>query len=199
MQVRRGSRIPKRLVEATLGAVVARALPTAVLWASTYRSEDGVGVPASVSRLLLQCSPADERVHGISTRVNRTMLAKFVEQPSLRIWADHAQFILVSARDLDVAVGERRSLELWAIAATDLYEFAADRDRGTVSYEDLISLMGAGHARPLRDLLRSFSQDGGLPRSPHTLTVSTGPRSDREWNWGFGFNSPTPLGVALDK
>jgi hypothetical protein len=199
MQVRRGSRLPKRLVEAALGAAVAKALPTAILWASTYRPEDGVGVPPSADRLLLQCSPADERVHGISTRVNRKMLAKFIEQPSLRAWADHAQFILVSAEDLDAAVGERCRLELWAITATDLHGFVDDRGRGTVSAYDLDFLKVSGYARPFGDLLRSFSQDGGLPGSPRAWTISPGGRSDREWNWGFGFNSPTPLGVALDE
>lgn len=199
MKVRRGHRLPKRLVEATLGAVVAKTLPSAILWASTYRPEDGVGVAPSASRLLLQCSPADERVHGISTRVNRKMLAKFVEQPNLAAWAGHAQFILVSAEDLNAVVGERCRLELWAIAALDLHKFVADRGRGTISGEDLSLLRAAGHVRPFEDLLKSFSQDGGLPGPPWAETGSTGGRSDREWNWGFGLHSPTPLGVAIDE
>jgi hypothetical protein len=128
------------------------------------------------------------------------MLTKFVEQPNLRAWADHAQFILVSAKDLDAVVGERCRLELWAITATDLHEFVTDRGRGTVTAYDLDFLTAAGHARRFEDLLRSFSQDGGgLSGSPRAWTVSPGGRSDREWNWGFGFNSPTPLGVALDE
>ena len=108
MKVRRGARLPKRLIEVTFGSVVGEVLPDAVLWASTYRPTDGVGI-----------RPRD--------------------------------------------IGERRELELWAIAAADLQEFTEDRMRGTVDRRDLEHLAAAGYARPLRELLTPFRPKRGQP------------------------------------
>lgn len=202
MKVRRGARLPKRLIEVTFGSVVERVLPDAVLWASTYRPTDGVGIRPSANRLLFQCSPADERLKGISTRINRKMLASFTNEAPLRAWGHHAQFILVSARDEWRDIGERRELELWAIAAADLQEFTEDRMRGTVDRRDLEHLAAAGYARPLRELLTLFARKAATPvhLRPESDEIDSGPPSKWEGSfyWGFGMNSPTPVAVALD-
>jgi hypothetical protein len=180
MKVRRGARLPKRLIEVTFGSVVGQVLPDAVLWASTYRPTDGVGIRPSANRLLFQCSPADERLKGFSTRINRKMLASFTNQAPLRAWGHHAQFILVSARDDWRDIGERRELELWAIAAADLQEFTEDRMRGTVDRRDLEHLAAAGYARPLRELLTLFAQNVASPNhlSPKSDEIDAGPQSE---------------------
>jgi hypothetical protein len=198
MRVRRGTRLPKRLVEATLGAVVAQTLPGAVIWASTYRPEDGVGVSPSADRLLFQCSPADERLHGLSTRVNRKMLARFAADPPLEAWRGHAQFILVAARDDWKDLGERRDLGLWAISAACLGVFTDERMRGTVDSQDLKQLAAEGHARRLEELLGLFSQGKAELQPPIPEVASTSLRYQQQWGWGFGLNAPTPVGIALD-
>lgn len=203
MKIRRGSRLPKRLIEATFGAVVGQTLPGAVLWASTYRPADGVGVPPSPDRLLFQCSPADERLHGISTRINRKMLASFTNEQALQAWGQQAQFILVSARDDWRDLGERRELELWTISAADLSVFVDERMRGTVDGQDLEQLAARGYARPLKELLSLFSQGETTLNGPSSELAETGLGSQQGWDrgfsWGFGLNSPTPVAIALDR
>lgn len=198
MIVRRGARLPKRLIETTLGAVVGQTLPDANLWASTYRPADGVGVSPSADQLLFQCSPADERMHGISTRVNRKMLASFTDESPLQAWRQHAQFILVSARDTWRSLGERRDLELWAISAADLRAFTDDRMRGTVNGQDLEQLATDRCALPLEELLCLFSRGEAGLDGPVSLGVGSGLQFPQGWEWGFGLNSPTPVGIALD-
>lgn len=203
MKVRRGARLPKRLIEATFGAVVGSTLPGAVLWASTYRPADGVGVSPSPDRLLFQCSPADERLHGISTRINRKMLASFINEPALQAWGQHAQFILVSVRDDWRDPGDRRELELWTISAADLSAFTAERARGTVNGQDLEQLASMGCVRPLKEFLSLFSQGEATLTGPSSELAQARLGSERGWDrgfsWGFGLNSPTPVAIALDR
>jgi len=70
----RGPRVPKRLVEAWLGVAVSEFAPSATLWASTFRPRDGLGVTPAEGLLLFQCSPAETRTWGLSTRINRRTL-----------------------------------------------------------------------------------------------------------------------------
>jgi hypothetical protein len=191
-QFGRGPWIPKRLVEAWAGATLKEAIPEASFWASTYRAQDGIGAWPGRGLLLLQCSPAEDRARGISTRVSRTMLATYLEDPNLASWADRALFVLVGERGLD-SYAEAPSL--WTVAAADLCRVVDGQGRGTINAHTLASLIGAGVAVELSTRVQTLGLRDGVER------VNFRPASTGGHSWGyysFGFNRPTPLGVATD-
>jgi hypothetical protein len=202
----RGIRMPKRLVDAWLGALVARTLPDAVLWASTYRDADGIGIDVRPELLLLQCSPADTRDAGPSTRVNRATLSVYAHGEHLWAWGRQAQFVLVGAIPTS---GARPTAgpELWCIAACDLAEVVESRGRGTIDAVTLENLVSSGHARSMPELLRHWvacARSVGPALDARTreppIHAHTG-RHDHEHQFAryglFGMNVPTPVGVAL--
>lgn len=190
----RGLWIPKRLVEARVGAVVKSVAPMARLWASTYRPSDGIGVPVGRGLFLLQCSPAEDRVRGISTKVSRAMLAAYLEDPNLASWGKQVLFVLLGhSSNTPIAETPPEPL-LWAVAVPDLVQVVNDQGRGTIGSEALRELIGTGLAEELHSFVHQATrrQDWPSPRTP----IAEGRRF---WGGdGFGFNKPSPLGIAVD-
>jgi hypothetical protein len=194
----RGPRVPKRLIETRVGSVVSEVMPNAVLWASTFRPADGLGVRPTKELLLLQCSPAERRTWGLSTRINRRTLHTYIQSPHLRAWGDHAQFILASYPE-DVAGAELLVKPvLWAISAQKLADFTDKQGRGTVNQEGLEQLISERSACPLGRFLEQW--EAGTP--PLQTVGEVPPRPGLEDSEDSGFfrfdlNAPTPLGLAL--
>jgi hypothetical protein len=126
----RGIRIPKRLVEAWVGAIAVRTLPEAQLWSSTFREVDGVGVPARPDLLLLQCSAAEDRQGGPSTRVSRATLSFYRENEHLSAWGRNAQFVLVGSSGSPGELLPLGSPQLWSVTVADLGQTTDDYGRG---------------------------------------------------------------------
>ena len=92
--------INRRMVEAHVGATVARTAPDAVLWAPWLR--DGQGIvnadPAAANLLLVQCSTAEYRTTGPSNRVSRRALRQYLDNAYLAPWKDRVRFRRSGAR-----------------------------------------------------------------------------------------------------
>jgi hypothetical protein len=194
----RGPRVPKRLVEAWTGMVVARSMPTATLWASTFRASDGLGVAPAENLLLLQCSPAERRSWGLSMRVSRKMLGAYMESSHLRAWGDRAQFVLASLTQTNSGSERCQRPLLWAVGAQDLTDFTDRQGKGTVNHEGLDELITLGCAKPLGSLLEDVAYRGQL------VAPNYSPPSRRESGFGdslwfhpFNLSAPSPLGLAL--
>ena len=197
-QFGRGYWIPKRLVEAWIGGMVSTSSPEAALWASTYRMTDGIGMSPDPGSLLLQCSPAENRVKGISTKVSRSMLDTYLEDPNLALWGPQTWFVLVGRSDETPASKSGPEPLLWAVSPSDLADVVAMQSRGTISAETLVRLVEVGAALSL-DALFHWNPTQEWPGAEGS--VSSVANRNREPVWGgyhFGFNRPTPLGVALD-
>lgn len=188
----RGPRIPKRVVEGWVGAAVQAVGVGAGIWGSTFRRVDGVGIQPTSDLLLLQCSAAERRTWGLSTRVNRQVLATYMANPSLRSWEEHAQFVLPSVAEGDLTVS------LWLISAEALAVFAEKQGRCTINDQALAELVARGAASRLEDILRSWSSRQSVlcPPSEMTDTLPIGEASESYEFARFDFNAPTPLGLA---
>ena len=194
----RGPWIPKRLIEAWIGALLSNRSPHASLWASTYRETDGIGFSPEPGLILIQCSPAEDRVKGISTRVSRSMLYTYLEDPSLAAWGRHAWFVLVGSGGSDFGSGGGEQASLWAVPPAELAGVVADQGRGTIGSGALARLVEAGVAVGLDALFQNEKMQlraavrGSVPlvERPATNHVWAGRQ--------FGLNRPTPLGVALE-
>lgn len=194
----RGPRVPKRLVEAWTGSIVGRSVPTATLWASTFRASDGLGVAPAENLLLLQCSPAERRSWGLSTRVSRKMLAAYMESSHLQAWGNRAQFVLASLAQTNDETGRCQGPNLWSVTVQDLTDFTDQQGKGTVNQEALDELSSLGVAKPLGDLLERWASMG-------RLAEAFCPIPQREmrsfygslWFHPFNLSAPSPLGLAL--
>lgn len=196
-QFGRGHWIPKRLVEAWVGGMVTTLSPGATLWASTYRMTDGIGMSPEPGSVLFQCSPAENRVKGISTKVSRSMLGTYLEDPNLALWSRQTWFVLVGASDEGSSTGGQEP-SLWAMSPSELSDVVAMQGRGTISSETLAQLSEAGAAFSLDALLhlnRAQRWPGAGGSAP---SAANGGRDPVGGGYHFGFNRPTPLGVALD-
>jgi hypothetical protein len=180
-----------------VGAAVKEIAPGMSLWGSTYRANDGIGLPPGPGLFLLQCSPAEDHVHGISTRVSRTMLAAYLEDPNLALWENRALFVLVGPSAASFDASALPESGLWAVRPSDLAQITDRQGRGTINSEALESLIGEGHAIAIASFLRNAASD-------RTVEIgSTAPQIGRleghlTWaGYGFGLNRPTPLGLAI--
>ncbi len=170
-------------------------MPKARLWASTYRPNDGIGVSVEQGLFLLQCSPAEDRTRGISTKVSRTMLAAYLEDPNLASWGEQAQFVLLG-NSAAASIAETPSEPLlWTVAAKDLAHVVDDQGRGTIGSEALGNLINTGIAAELHSFVQQANRDLDVGRpSPGIPVTEGGPF----WgSYGFGLNRPTPLGIAV--
>jgi hypothetical protein len=194
----RGPRVPKRLVEAWTGMVVARSAPTATMWASTFRADDGLGVAPAENLLLLQCSHAERRSWGLSTRVSRKMLEAYMESPHLRAWGDRAQFVLASVTQTNSDPNRPQEPSLWAVGVQDLTDFTDRQGKGTVNHEGLDELIHLGCAKLLESLLEESAYRGWLPHPNHPppSRIEDG-FGESLWFHPFNLSAPNPLGLAL--
>ena len=189
-----GNWIPKRLVEAWVGALVKTRAPEALLWASTYRTTDGMGLAPQRDSILLQCSPAEDRMRGISTRVSRAMLRTYLDDQNLALWGYQTWFVLVGSED--DGSSDPSAPFLWGVPPIELAEVVDKQGRGTISAATLDGLAEAGAAVELGTLLQQklpheSALRGSAPRTAHRAESIA---------WGgfiFGLNKPTPLGVAF--
>jgi hypothetical protein len=193
----RGPWIPKRLVEAWVGAQVNAIVPTAHLWAPTYRLRDGFGLHSSPGLYLIQCFPVEDRKRGFSTKVSRRMLATYLEDANLGSWGSQTRLVLVGQSTAPADAGASGGVKLWVARPPDLAEVTDHQERGTINAKALQELVDEGYAETPSIFLRH---------------VASGPMADRHSScsrleplgWHslrrepFGMHRPTPLGLALD-
>jgi hypothetical protein len=150
--------IAKRLCEAWLGATLQRALPAARMWSPRPRLIDEpdpiTGAPSS---LLLQCSWAEYRQHGPSTRVSRRQVYSYLEAVAAGLDADKVRFVLVDIPRADV-----NSTALCTISLQDLHKLIDQRQRGTIDARTLRALNGepslGGGSCVIEPLERTFKE-----------------------------------------
>jgi hypothetical protein len=180
-----------------VGAAVKSVSPEASLWASTYRARDGVGVAAGPGLFLLQCSPAEDRVRGISTKVSRTMLAAYLEDPNLAAWGKRALFVLLGHSAATPSAETLPEPLLWTVPAADLAQIVDSQGRGTINSETLLDLVDAGLAVEIHSFVRWAIHRWDLDTGRVSSQI---PDRDGRSYWapyGFGLNRPTPLGLAV--
>jgi hypothetical protein len=193
-------RLPKRLVEAWVGALAAQ--HAARLWAPTLgQLRTFAFEPHHDSTVLLQCSFADMRASGPSTRVSRAQIAAYLEDPALEGWRESTWFVMVDPDLEPIVVGSvvpNVSLpNLLAIRLGDVAALISDQGRGTVSADTLRALRG----RPGSDVVELGAVFDGLAvsdvelitRAPHQR--ARGLDDGGVW-WRFGLSTPTPIGVT---
>lgn len=198
--------INRRIIEAHVGATVARAAPDAVLWAPWLR--DGQGIlnadPGVTNLLLVQCSTAEYRMAGPSNRVSRAVLWQYVDNPSLAPWKDRVRFVLAGPeadhgdRPWPFNLGHARS-GLYSIGVDDLADAVSAQGRGTINTPTLVTLTetnsprtGQPMALPFETELRTWPR-GALPSPPEPGDV----RPVDFWGRTFYLQRPTPLGIAF--
>jgi hypothetical protein len=200
--------IPRRLFDAWVGATVTATLPAASLWAPTYRRHTGFGIDPQPCLLLFQCSPAQYRIDGPSTRVSRRLLQIYRSHPALVAWHDRTQFVLADPSPdeygphaYSTSPAKRPLPTLWTASVPILADVTDHQDRGTVSAATLRSMASAGEAIPLAHTLRTWAETTEQ-RQTHTDSIWRAPLEPTDadpWFWGglFGVNRPMPLGAAL--
>lgn len=187
INTRRGA-LPKRLLEAWVAQAVGRLLPDALLWATNYREEDGIGYAPQAGSILLQCSWAGPGRRGISTRVRKRSVFAFFENEWLRPWLAQAYFVLVGPPDLDRAAEPGSPLALWAVPVDALAEFIEAQGRGTIAQEGLASLAEEA-ALPLADLLDELARRPPAPRLSHP-PIPKPPHGERYPRHPLDFSAP---------
>lgn len=207
----RSSRLPKRLCEALVGAAVQRTVPSAVLWPPpTFRPHDGFGPlqPALQHSLLFQCSPAEIRVAGPSTRVSRAQLDAYRELPRLGVWRRRVRFVLpgIDADCLGMPLSDYllpMRFRLYVVGVDDLADVVDRQQRGTINANTLEELttclsehVPGARARPLEEELTAWK----VARcDPEELIIEAIPDHQPAWT-RLGFNwltAPSPIAVAL--
>lgn len=124
-----------------------RFAPDAVLWAPWFRRDLGFvnADLADDNLLLLQCSPAEYRLAGPSTRVPRQLITDYCRSPELAVWRAQTRFVLVGPEaDGDDGpwpfnLPSDRS-GLYTIGVEDLDEIVRTQDRGTINVQTLLAL-----------------------------------------------------------
>jgi hypothetical protein len=193
------NRLPKRLCEALVGVAVQRTVPDAKLWAPTFHQRNGFGPPEpdSLSSLVLQCSPAEMRNAGPSTRVSRAQLAAYRDELTLAPWSGQVRFVLAG-------LGPGQVPSLYVVSLHDLAHVVDRQKRGTINNETLTELMGTpsrygygATARPLEEELIGWI--AGQPSADVAVTL---PQTDPDANWINKrsypwFVRPSPIAVSF--
>lgn len=191
----------KRLCDAQIGATVERVAPQAVLWSPSFRVADGFGVDADLDgSLILQCSWAELRAHGPSTRISRTLVETYTACVALAPWQAAIRFILVGR-----APESADRVPLFSVGLLDLQALVQRQGRGTVNAMTLNDLQNQpsliadrAAAESLDVTLRMWAQrHPPAPHSPAGGPEPPRPSGDYRQGPGFGFHGPSALGVRF--
>jgi hypothetical protein len=184
--------IAKRLCEAWLGAVLQRVSPEARIWSPRPRRVDEPDpITGTPSCLLLQCSWAEYRQHGPSTRISRRQVYSYLDAISAGVSASKVRFVLVDMPETDIG-----SAALYTISLQDLLQLVNQRGRGTVDARTLRTLLKqpsfAGQGYMIEPLERTLEM-----RMLRSLGSRSRPASLSE-NWfGMGLHNPSPLAIGI--
>lgn len=185
--------LPKRVVEAQLGAAVSSYGADTQLWSANFRTSDGLGLEPSEEFLVLQCSWGSLGGRGLVTHVNKSTLAIYATDPHLLRWGHLACFVLLGPPMPGEPGRTFGPANLWVAEVEPLREFVLLRQRGTIDPADFGELLSVGAVRPLTEALRQW-RDGMLKPRPTPRPIA------REeyvppWSWFFGAGLPTPIGL----
>jgi hypothetical protein len=126
------------------------------------------------------------------------MLYTYREDASLALWERQTWFVLVGSDREDLASSGRAQPSLWVVSPSELAGVVASQGRGTIGSRTLADLIDAGVVLGLDALFRHEQTNFRLPVGG---SMPEDERPDRGQAWAayhFGFNRPTPLGVALE-
>lgn len=196
--------IAKRLCEAWVGAAVERVVPQAVLWSPSFRHADGFGSDAELEgSLLLQCSWAQIRRGGPSTRVSRALVETYAACQPLALRHTAVRFVLVGDG------GAPNKFPLYTVGLTDIDALVSRQVRGTVDAISLIELQALPSvevegpaAEPLEVTLATWMER----RSAAPASQATGERIEYRRSGvgyarqrGLGLNWPSALAVRFPR
>ena len=192
--------IAKRLCEALVGAAVQKFAPDAELWAPSIRELETECDTYRSEELVLQCSWAEIKRRGPSTRVNRALVDTYRSITARGAWSDRVHFVLVG----NCAAGR---FDLFLIGLADLIDVVAEQQRGTINADRLHSLRSqpSSHrpsgpcAVPIEAALSeleeaSWSFGSGLPVNTHGRRGEGSVPKRHFFSHPF-FNRPTPLRI----
>ena len=185
-----------------MGAAVQKFAPEAELWAPSLSELETEWDTSHSEGLVLQCSWAEIRRRGPSTRVNRSLVDTYHSITTRGAWIDRVHFVLVG----NCANGR---FDLFLIGLADLIDVVAEQQRGTINADTLHSLRSqpsphrpsGPRAVPIEAALSglegaSWSFRSWLPVNTHGRRgVGTAP--NRHYFSHPFFNRPTPLRIRL--
>lgn len=180
-----------------VGASVQQCAPQSRLWAPSYRELEDVANARLPLDLVLQCSWAESRRKGPSTRINRDLVDTYYFVARQSDSLSSIRFVLL---------GEERSrLTLFSIGIGDLQELVDAQRRGTVGADTLHTLRHQPSgtrpwepcAETLHKTLLQLEHEGSQlgSSSDDVGRLTTPPNQHSTFSRRF-FNRPTPLAVA---